>query len=107
MDLLDKHSVLVEEYHRTLGETFTLLGHEHLCPSLEQLHRQMDKKGCFAVIMSCTVLPVVLADRSSVPDFEKVMKGEESVHFSDMYKDSLKKLLPLFEQKGWLELELS
>jgi hypothetical protein len=64
----------------------------------------LDKKGHFAVIVSCTILPFVLVDRSSVPDLEKVMKEEESVHFSDKYKDVLKALLPLFEQRGWLEM---
>jgi hypothetical protein len=102
--LMEKHGLLVEEYYRTLEETFILLGHQHLCPSLQQLHKQLDNKGRYAVIVSCTVLPFVLVDRSSVPNFEKVMKEEESVHFSDKYKDVLKTFLPLFEQRGWLEM---
>jgi hypothetical protein len=94
----------VEEYYTTLEETFILLGHQHLCPSLQQLHKQLDKKGRYAVIVSCTILLFVLVDRSSIPDMAKVIKEEESLHFSDKYKDVLKTLLPLFEQRGWLEM---
>jgi hypothetical protein len=64
----------------------------------------LDKKGRFAVIVSCTVLPFVLVERSSVPDMGKEIKEEESVHFSDKYNDVLKTILPLFEQRGWLEM---
>jgi hypothetical protein len=53
--------------------------------------------------MSCTVLPIVLADPHNIPDMEKVMKKEQSVHFSETYKDTIKTLLPSFEQKGWLD----
>jgi hypothetical protein len=105
LNLLDKHSVLVEEYHNTLHSTFTLLGHADLCPSLQQLHRQLDKLGHFAVLIACTALPFVLADRHSVPDMEKVMKEGQSVHFSEKIKNAIKTLLPLFEQKGWLDFE--
>src|SRR5215510_10736450 len=62
IDLLDKHSVLVEEYHNTLHSTFTSLGHADLCPSLQQLHKQLDKLGRFAVLISFTALPFILAD---------------------------------------------
>jgi hypothetical protein len=104
IDLLDKHSVLVKEYHNTLQSTFTLLGHADLCPSLQQLHRQLDKLGRYAVFMACVLLPFVLADRHNIPDVEKVIK-EQSIHFSERCKEAIKTLLPLFEQKGWLDFE--
>jgi hypothetical protein len=105
INLLDKHSVLVEEYHNTLQSTFTLLGHADLCPSLQQLHRQLEKFGHLAVVTACTALPFVLNDPHNLPDLEKVVKKEQSVHFSERYKDAIKILLPLFEQKGWLDFE--
>jgi hypothetical protein len=105
IDLLDKHSALVEEYHNTLQSTFTLLGHADLCPSLQQLHRQLDKLGHYAVMIGCSVLPIVLVDQNNVPDVDKLMKKEQSVHFNERYKDAIKTLLPSFEQKGWLDLE--
>ncbi|XP_069690891.1 uncharacterized protein [Periplaneta americana] len=102
LELLDQHDHLVEEYHRILGETFILLGYEHLHPSLENLHKQMEKKGRYAVITACTVLSVVLADRQNIPDMEKIMKNGDTIYYSELYKEALMKLLPLFEEKGWL-----
>jgi hypothetical protein len=95
----------VEEYHNTLQSTFTLLGHAELCPSLQQLHIQLDKLGRYAVFMGCALLPFLLLDAHNVPDMEKLMKKEQSVHFSEGYKDAIKTLLLSFEQKGWLDFE--
>jgi hypothetical protein len=95
----------VEEYHNTLHSTVTLLGRADLCPSLQQLHKQLDKLGHSAVLIACAALPYVLVDANNIPDMEKVMKKEQSVHFSERYKDAIKTLLPSFEQKGWLDFE--
>jgi hypothetical protein len=95
----------VEEYYNTLHSTLTSLGHADLCPSLQQFHKQLDKLGRFAALFACTGLPVVLADQTNIPDFEKVLKEEQSFHFSERFKDAIKTLLPLFEQKGWLDFE--
>jgi hypothetical protein len=105
LNLLDKHSVLVEEYHNTLHSTFTLLGHADLCPSLQQLHKQLDKLGRFIVLIVCTTLPVILPDPHNVPDMEKTLKKEQPAILSERYKDTIKTLLPVFEQKGWLDFE--
>jgi hypothetical protein len=72
---------------------------------LQQLHKQLDKLGRFAVLVACTVLPYVLVDPNNVPDTEKVLKKDWSVTFSETYTDAIKKLLPSFEQKGWLDFK--
>jgi len=105
LNLLEKHSVLVEEYYNTLHSTLTLLGYAELCPSLQQLHKQLDKLGRYAALIAFTALPLFLADQTSIPDMEKMLKEVQSVHFSERYKDAIKTLLPLFEQKGWLDFE--
>ena len=105
INLLEKHSVLVEEYYNTLHSTLTSLGRAELCPSLQQLYKQIDKLGRFAVLVACTVLPFVMSDPKNPPDVEKVLKERQLVHFSERYKDAIKTLLPLFEQRGWLEFE--
>jgi len=105
LNLLEKHSVLVEEYYNTLHSTLTLLGYADLCPSLQQLHKQLDKFGRFAALIACTALPFILVDQTNIPDLEKISKEGQSVHFSEKYKDAMKTLLPLFEQKGWLDFE--
>jgi len=105
LNLLEKHSVLVEEYYSTLHSTLTLLGHADLCPSSQQFHKQLDKLGRFAVVIACSLLPFVLADPNNLPDFDKMLKEGQSFQFSERYKDAIKTLLPLFEQKGWLDFE--
>ena len=105
LNLLKKHSVLVKEYYNTLHSTLTLLGYADLCPSLQQLHKQIDKFGRFAVLMACSILPFVLTDGSNITDLENMLKEGQSVHFSERYKDAIKTLLPFFEQKGWLDFE--
>jgi len=105
LNLLDKHGVLVEEYYNTLHSTLTLLGYADLCPSLQQLHKQIDKLGRYAALIVFSILPLILADQSNVTDMENVLKEGQSVHFSERYKDAIKTLLPLFEQKGWLDFE--
>jgi hypothetical protein len=46
-----------------------------------------------------------LADPNNIPNVEKVLKEGQSVYFSERYKEVIKTLLPLFEQKGWLDFE--
>jgi hypothetical protein len=93
----------VEQYYNTLNSTLTLLGCADLCPSLQQFHKQLDKMGRFAAVIACAVLPVFLADQIYTPDFEKALKGGQSFQFSERCKDTIKTLLPLFEEKGWLD----
>jgi len=105
INLLEKHSVLVEEYYNTLHSTLTLLGRADLCPSSQQFHKQLDKMGLYAALVACTVLPFILTDKCNPPDIEKMLKEGQSVYFSETYKDAIKTLLPLLEQKGWLDFE--
>jgi hypothetical protein len=95
----------VEEYYNNLHSTLTLLGYADLCPSLQQLHKQLEKLGRFAVLVACTILSWILIDQTNIPDVEKVLKEGHTFHFSERYKDAIKTLLPLFEQKGWLDFE--
>ena len=95
----------MEEYYNTLHSTLTSLGRADLCPSLQQFHKQLDKLGPFAALVACSLLPYNLPDETNIPDFEKLLKEEQSSNFSERYKDAIKKLLPFFEKKGWLEFE--
>jgi hypothetical protein len=93
----------VEQYYNTLHSTLTLLGCAELCPSSQQFHKQLDKLGRYAVLIACTLLPYVFPDQTYTPDLEKALNEEQSFQFSERCKDVIKTLLPLFEQKGWLD----
>jgi len=95
----------LEQYYNTLHSTLTSLGRAELCPSLQQFHKQLDKLGRYAALMACSLLPLVYADPNKIPVTEKILKEGQPVHFSERYKDAIKTLLPLFEQKGWLDFE--
>ena len=101
-DLLDKYHILVQEYHKSLTETLSALGYRGLQPTLTELHMQLQKRGPYAMVMCCSYLSNILADRNNAPDVLKVIKKEEVVHLSEEYKDIMKQFLPIFEEKGWL-----
>lgn len=94
----------MQEYHRTLGETLAMFGYEHLHPSLDFLHAELQKRGTFGVISGIAIRTVVMVDRSDIPDMDKVLVGTESVKFSESFKKVMKKLLPFYEERGWLQL---
>jgi hypothetical protein len=59
--------------------------------------------GRYAAVIVCALLPVFLADQTYTPDFEKALKEGQSFPFSERWKDTIKTLLPFFEQRGWLD----
>ena len=101
-DLISRYHELVQEYHKTLTETFSLLEYQHLTPSLEQLEQQLNNKSEYAMIVCCTVLPLVLPDPDYIPDMGKVLTSKNPLHFSDQCKEIMNKHLCQFERKGWL-----
>jgi hypothetical protein len=92
----------VQEYYKSLTETLSALRYRGLKPTLTELQTQLQKRGPYAVLICCAILPVIVADRNNVPDANEVMKKEEDVHSSEEYKEIMKKFLPIFEEKGWL-----
>jgi hypothetical protein len=101
-DLLDKHEVLVEEYYKYLSETLSVLGYQGLHPPLQQIKQQLERRGTYTVMICCTILPIFLVDRNNIPDMTKVLNEDDNVQLSERYKTAMKKLLPIFEEKGWL-----
>jgi hypothetical protein len=101
-DLLDKHEIIVEEYYRHLSGTLSALGYQGVQPSLNQIKQQLQRRGMYTVILCCTVLPLFLVDRNNVPDTTEAINEENTIQLSERYKTAVKKLLPNFEEKGWL-----
>lgn len=101
-DLIDKHHVLLQEYYNSLTDTLTKLGYKHLQPTMSQMEKLLEKRGLYAVLTTTTVLPIILVDKTNVPDINKVMKQESEIHMSEALGSALKKLLPVLEKKGWI-----
>jgi hypothetical protein len=72
---------------------------------LQQLQKQIDKLGRYGALIALSSLPFILADQKNTPDFDKILKEVQSVHFGERCKDAFKTLLPFFDQKGWLDFE--
>ncbi|KAJ9580967.1 hypothetical protein L9F63_023852 [Diploptera punctata] len=101
-DLIGQQCDLIQEYHNTLKETLASLGYEQLAPSIQGLQQELERKRSYAVIVACTVLPIILADPNNIPDFEEMAKNDESINFSEEFKATIKLHLLEFERKGWL-----
>ena len=101
-DLLDQHHTLVQEYYKSVTETLSALGYRGLQPTLAELQRQLHKRGPYAVLMCCAILPVFLLDRNNISEPDNILKKEAVFQLSEQYKVIMKKLLPIFEEKGWL-----
>ncbi|KAJ4442920.1 hypothetical protein ANN_04516 [Periplaneta americana] len=101
IDLLDKHHLLVDEYHKTLGETLTLLGFEHLHPTRETLEKQLVERRILGTLMVFTMRSIVLADSKSIDDVNEMIQKLRSYDYSELYKEYLKSALPLLDENGW------
>jgi hypothetical protein len=97
--LPDKRDIPVEEYNKSLKQAFSEPQYQGFQPSLNQLKQQLQKRNLFAVIIRCTLLPVLLADTNSAPDMSKLISKKDIVYLSEAYKKALKKLLPFSRRK--------
>ncbi|XP_069690940.1 uncharacterized protein [Periplaneta americana] len=101
-EALDHSELLIQEYHNTLCEILTLLKHPHLQPTMGLINEELEKRGFFAVLCSIVLRSVAMADRSKVTDIESVNEENKVIHLTEKYKSSLKKLLLLFDARGWI-----
>ncbi|XP_069690901.1 uncharacterized protein [Periplaneta americana] len=101
-ELLEHPEVLIQEYYDYFCKTLCLLGHKHLQPTLKQINEELEKKGLFGALSAISVRTVSLSDRSNITDLNEVISQKRTMHLTEAYKDSMKKLLPLYEERGWL-----
>jgi hypothetical protein len=101
-EVLENVELLTEEYYTALSEALVLLGHQHLQPQATQLSEEFEKKGLFGVLAAFNVRMLALPDRNKVYDFNKTVEHQEILHFSEAFKESLKKLLPVYAKRGWI-----
>ncbi|XP_069690936.1 uncharacterized protein [Periplaneta americana] len=101
-ELLEHPEILIQEYHDYFCKTLSLLGHQNLQPTLKQINEELDRKGLFAVLSAISIRTVSQCDRSKVTDVSAVLAQTQTMHLSEAYKDSMKKLLPIYEERGWL-----
>ncbi|XP_069690916.1 uncharacterized protein [Periplaneta americana] len=103
-EALEHSELLIQEYNNTLCETLTLLKHSHLQPRIGLINEYLDKRGLYAVLVTIVFRSATLADRSKVIEIENMAQENENngMKLSEEYKESLKKLLLLFDARGWI-----
>ncbi|XP_069690925.1 uncharacterized protein [Periplaneta americana] len=93
--LLDSPNILLQEYYSTLEETLTLFGYKNLLPSWEKFNNLLAKRGHYATACLLSVRCSVVSQPNTFPD------KDGSFHYSEAYMKSLKRILPVFEEKEW------
>ncbi|KAJ9578890.1 hypothetical protein L9F63_004904 [Diploptera punctata] len=102
VDIVLQPEIILEEYYKTLRETLRALGCSHLCPSNVYLYDQYDKKCIFGIILGLVVRGHMLKDRTKTDKAPRDFRRVTSSHFSDSFRNDLKKMLPYYFKKGWL-----
>lgn len=105
---------LVYHYYKNLVATLKKLGYKKKIPTATDLHIDILKRGILAVMNCFQVLPVMLLDPSEDNKMENFMKNdEEALRFKNSlfnnpaYVAQMNELFPFFENKGFLDLELT
>ena len=103
-EVLENYHVLIDEYYNTLSHILSSLGHQDLQPPRATLDAELEKKQMFGVLIACIMRPVSLVDKNNVPDVENMFSSDFSLPMSESYRETMKKLLPLFEKWGWFKM---
>ncbi|XP_067005872.2 uncharacterized protein [Anabrus simplex] len=100
---------LIQKYHSTLLETLDLLNVTEHSISLEQLNSTLDEFMFYGLMASVCVMPIVLSDPEDGYDFTKALDDDISeqryntkIYKNTAYITAMKRLLPIFEEKGLL-----
>ncbi|CAG2059463.1 unnamed protein product [Timema podura] len=83
------HSIILED----LGESSY---------QMSKRHRGLDLDHCKKVMSHLVMLPIILSKAEDTPDLMKMFKqnDEDTSHYSLEYKNEVKRVLPLFKEKG-------
>lgn len=83
------------------------MGYSQKLITLEKLQAEYDSKAILGLIYACTLLPVILLDSDSEWDVDSSMQDggpPTGIVLSQKYKIVLKRMLPMFEEKGVFRL---
>ena len=99
----------LQEYHNTLCSTLTALGYNKKLLTLEELHQEMARLSSYGVITLLGPQAVMQLPPDSKFSFdEAIATGHTpgSSMYGEMYKESVKMLLPLYDRQGAFDVTL-
>lgn len=108
-EVLSKHTDnLIEEYVKVLSETMKKIGCKRPPPSIADIKKALAKRDVYGFVAACTILPIVLIDKSQAQNIEEIM-GQDDGEFNNksydnpVYKKTMLRRLPQWKAAGLLE----
>ncbi|KAH0548878.1 uncharacterized protein LOC123261583 [Cotesia glomerata] len=108
-EVLSKHTDnLIEEYVKVLSETMKKIGCKRSPPSIADIKKSLAKRDVYGFVAACTILPIVLIDKSQAQNIEEIM-GQDDGEFNNksyenpIYKKTMLRRLPQWKVAGLLE----
>ncbi|ALC45002.1 CG32195 [Drosophila busckii] len=110
--LLTEQQSLLKDYHQSLCHTLTACGYAGNLPSLEQLLNEMERCLFYAYYALVCEMPICSVSPEAAKDFnaltfinaENILAKRHQLFENERVSVSLKAILPIFEQKGLLEM---
>ncbi|XP_015601492.1 uncharacterized protein LOC107270730 [Cephus cinctus] len=72
-------------------------------PTFEELTKEMTKRGSYGILIAFILLPIVLGEKTLNHNFlnnPDVIKSRRKFYSTENYRSALKRLLPIFEERG-------
>ncbi|XP_004537083.1 uncharacterized protein LOC101456241 [Ceratitis capitata] len=109
---LHRQDELIQCYYQTFADTLCKLRYRAEIPSLHKFHLQLEEKAFYAFNSTCVILAIQRNEETEDADFKAIMQDDERATrfkdtcFKNMYVQRvIKKLLPIYERRGLLEVE--
>lgn len=102
--LLNNEEMLLAEYRRTLVCTMQELGCQTMPPTMATLKAMMLQRSLYGLIASCTILPVLLVDKSKAVRLNEMLGEDGSFtnpgFASELFRQALARRLTKFDDLG-------
>lgn len=108
-DVIVHHwGALLQEYLDTLTKTMTRLGCKTKAPSMAALEKSLKEREFYGVISACTILPLMLVDKSEAKSLDEIM-GEDGEYENPgykgpLYRKTMLRRLPDWNARGLLDV---
>jgi len=102
----NKRDILLDEYLCTLSTTMKQLNCETQPLTKEELKAALKRRAELEMVITFTVLPVVLCNKSEVKDLNEILGNDTFINplKSESYEKLILKRLPLYDEWGLLDL---
>lgn len=97
---LNHRDTLLEEYLSTLKQTMSKLGCKTKPPTMAELKKSLMEREFYGALCACTILPVVLVEKSQAKGLDEIMLPDGSYN-NPGYKAPLFRKVMVRKLGGW------